>query len=126
QAFNDISSKFIIKKISLFKTKNYLDKLVPIKPKCYEMCVNSCILFYGKYNSNLECPLCGEPRYINNKERKSMPYLSLVDRLKIQFKNKERVKELLYRWEYISNNNDILGDIFDGNIYKELCQEGFF
>jgi hypothetical protein len=59
-----------------------------------------------------------------------MPYLSLIERLKIQFNNRERVKELLYRWDYTSTNsgNDskILGDIFDGNIYKELCGDGFF
>jgi hypothetical protein len=129
QAFNDISSKIIKKKISLFKAKKDLDKLVPIKPKYYEMCVNSCCLFYGKYNSSHACPICDEPRYINKKGRKYMPYLSLIDRLKIQFNNKERVKDLLYRWEYTSTNDEddeIFGDIFDGNMYKELCEEGFF
>jgi hypothetical protein len=129
QAFNDISSKIIKnKKISLFKSKRHLEKLVPIKPKYHEMCINSCCLFYGKYNSNHTCPFCNESRYINKKGRKYMPYLSLIERLKIQFNNKERVKELLYRSEYISMDNDdeIFGDIFDGNMYKELCEEGFF
>ncbi|CAJ0878897.1 1319_t:CDS:2 [Entrophospora sp. SA101] len=130
QAFNDISSKIIKKKISLFKAKKELDKLVPIKPKYYDMCINSCCLFYGKYNSDHACPICDEPRYINKKGRKHMPYLSLIERLKIQFNNKERVKDLLYRWEYTSTNSDnddeIFGDVFDGNMYKELCEEGFF
>jgi hypothetical protein len=130
QAFNDISSKIIKNKnISLFKSKKHLDKLVPIKPKYHEMCINSCCLFYGKYNSNYTCPFCDEPRYINKKGRKHMPYLSLIERLKIQFNNKERVKELLYRSEYTSMDSDddeIIGDIFDGKMYKELCEKGFF
>src|SRR5436305_705443 len=56
-----------------------------------------------------------------------MPYLSVKDRLKIQFSDENRAKELLYRYEYISNkeNND-LDDIFDRKIYKELVDENLF
>jgi hypothetical protein len=60
-----------------------------------------------------------------------MPYLSIKDRLKIQFKDKNRAKELLYRYEYITNkeqndDDDDLDDIFDGSIYKELMEENLF
>ena len=55
-----------------------------------------------------------------------MPYLSVKDRLKIQFSDENRAKELLYRYEYITNHNDDLDDIFDGNIYKELSEENLF
>ncbi len=56
-----------------------------------------------------------------------MPYLSIKERLKIQYNNKARAKELLYRSEYINNdeNNDFK-DIFDGNIYKELLERNLF
>jgi hypothetical protein len=59
-----------------------------------------------------------------------MPYLSIKDRLKIQFKDKNRAKELLYRHEYImnkeQNDDDDFDDIFDGSIYKELMEENLF
>jgi len=58
-----------------------------------------------------------------------MPYLSIKDRLQIQFDDENRAKELLYRYEYILNkkqdDND-LNDIFDGKIYKELVKENLF
>ena len=56
-----------------------------------------------------------------------MPYLSIKNRLKIQFNNVDKAKELLYRHEYIANKDDCdLDDIFDGNIYKELSEENLF
>src|SRR5437588_12376877 len=61
------------------------------------------------------------------KAKKVMPYLSIKNRLKIQFNNVDRAKELLYRHEYIDNKDDCdLDDIFDGNIYKELSEENLF
>src|SRR6266498_2379700 len=56
-----------------------------------------------------------------------MPYLSIKERLKIQYNNKVRAKELLYRSECINNdeNNDFK-DIFDGNIYKKLLERNLF
>src|SRR5436305_10039660 len=56
-----------------------------------------------------------------------MSYLSIIDRLKIQFSNENRAKELLCHYEYITNkNNNDLNDIFDKEIYKELINENFF
>ena len=129
QAFNDIALNFVRQEISLFKIKKRLDKLIPIKPRFYDMCVNSCCLFYGKFSQHQECPYCNVSRFSIQTPRKSMPYLSLIERFKVQFAFPERVQELMYRWEYVSNENKtdgILGDIFDGNIYKELCEMDFF
>lgn len=129
QAFNDIESIILKQGFSLFKIKEYLNKLIPIKPKYYDMCVNSCCLFYGKFSLDLECPYCNEPRLSNQTPRKSMPYLSLIERFKIQFAYPGRVKELMYRYEYVSDGDkidSILGDIFDGDVYKELCEMDFF
>ena len=56
-----------------------------------------------------------------------MPYLSIKDRLKIQFSNENRAKELLYHHEYItSKSNNNLDNIFDGEIYKKLVNENLF
>jgi len=58
-----------------------------------------------------------------------MPYLSIKEMLKIQYNNKVRAKELLYRYEYITNkesDDDDLDDIFDGEIYKELLERNLF
>src|SRR6266542_4359187 len=47
----------------------------------------------------------------------------------VQFNDKNRAKELLYRHKYILNkeqNDNDLDDIFDGKIYKELVEENLF
>ncbi|GET66568.1 transposase domain-containing protein [Rhizophagus irregularis DAOM 181602=DAOM 197198] len=69
------------------------------------MCVNSCCAFVG---------------VLEMKE----------SRLKLQFKNSKRSKELLYRHNYTNNIGDLvhrdIGDIFDGLIYKELLNDAYF
>src|SRR5436305_14206223 len=63
---------------------------------------------------------------MNGKTKRVMPYLSIINRLKIQFNNENRVEELFYCHEYITNkdNNDF--DIFDRKIYKELVNDSLF
>ncbi|GET66571.1 transposase domain-containing protein [Rhizophagus irregularis DAOM 181602=DAOM 197198] len=79
------------------------------------MCVNSCCA--GRY-------------YSNGKSRKNLPFVSIIERLKLQFKNSKRSKELLYRHNYTNNIGDLvhrdIGDIFDGLIYKELLNDAYF
>src|SRR5256714_5818186 len=92
------------------------------------MCENSCIYYTGQYESYQNCPKCDSIRLdMNGKAKGVMSYLSIIDRLKIQFNNENRAEELLYHHEYITNkdNND-LDDIFDGEIYKELVNDGLF
>jgi len=58
-----------------------------------------------------------------------MPYLSIKKRLEIQYNNKIRAEELLYRYRYITNKeieSEDLEDIFDGNMYKDLLEKDFF
>jgi glycosylphosphatidylinositol transamidase (GPIT) subunit GPI8 len=58
-----------------------------------------------------------------------MSYLSIKKRLKIQYNNKIRAEELLYRYRYITNKeieSEDLEDIFDGNMYKDLLEKDFF
>ena len=75
----------------------------------------SCICYTEQYESYQNCLKCDSIRLdTNGKAKRVMPYLSIIDRLKIQFNNENRAEELLYCHEYITNkdNND-LDDIFD-------------
>src|SRR6266498_817494 len=119
-AYNDIIKLFANKNISLYKVKKILEEFTRLVPTFYDIYENSCICYTDVYKSYQNCPLCNSSRYdSNNKPKKVMPYLY----------NKERAKELLYRYEYITNkeldDND-LDDIFNGDIYKELLKRNLF
>jgi len=127
-AYDDIMKIFITNNISLYKVKTYLKKITGLIPVFYDMCENSCICYTGQYGSYQSCPICDSTRLdAKGKAKKVMPYLSVKDRLKMQFSDENRAKELLYRYEYIINkDDDDLDDIFDGKIYKDLVDENLF
>lgn len=127
-AYNDIMKVFTTNDLSLYKVKKYLIKVTGLVPVFYDMCENSCICYTGQYEFYQSCPTCNSVRFdIKGKAKKVMPYLSIKNRLKIQFSNENRAKELLYRHEYITSKSDNnLDDIFDGEIYKELVNENLF
>src|SRR6266511_2689021 len=129
-AYNDIIKLFANKNISLYKIKKILEEFIGLILTFYDICENSCICYTDVYENYQNCPLCNSSRYdSNNKPKKIMPYLSIKEMLKIQYNNKVRAKELLYRYEYIINkeldNND-LDNIFDRDIYKELLEKNLF
>jgi hypothetical protein len=134
QAFNEILDIFTDGKISLHTAKTKLSDLVNINPIFIDVCINSCCAFTGLFINNTTCQFCNEARYIINKKkkksRKVMSFFSLIDRFKIQYNNPDRSMKLRYRHQYITSNNynenKYIGDIFDGNLYKELVNEGFF
>src|SRR6266496_3425418 len=129
-AYNDIIKLFANKNISLYKVKKILEEFTGLVSTFYDIYENSCICYTDVYKSYQNCPLCNSSRYdSNNKPKKVMPYLSIKEMLKIQYNNKVRAKELLYRYEYITNkelNDNDLDDIFDGDIYKELLERNLF
>jgi hypothetical protein len=100
------------------------------------MCINSCSAFTGQFSNSTLCHLCGESRYIfkNNNlrtkvSRKQFSFIPLTNRFKIQYNNPNRSKSLRYRHQYVTSNeytNNDIGDIFDGNLYKELADNGYF
>src|SRR6266542_386559 len=103
-AYNDIIKLFANKNISLYKVKKILEEFTGLVSTFYDICENSCICYTNVYESYQNCPLCNSSRYdSNNKPKKVMPYLSIKEMLKIQYNNKVRAKELLYRYEYIIN-----------------------
>src|SRR5215216_1999139 len=127
-AYNDILKILTVNNISLYKVKKYLKEIIGLIPVFYDMCENSCICYTGKYESYRICPICNSIRLdTKGKAKKVMPYLSVKDRLKLQFNDANRAKELYYRYEYITDKeDDDLNDIFDGKIYKELVNEKLF
>jgi len=127
-AYDDIMKIFTTNNISLYKVKKYLKDVIGLVPVFYDMCENSCICYTGSYELYQNCPICNSSRFdAKGKAKKVMPYLSLIDRLKVQFNDNNRSKELLYRHKYITNkNDDDLDDIFDGKIYKELVNKNLF
>ncbi len=127
-AYDNIMKIFTTNNVSLYKAKKYLKETTGLIPTFYDMCENSCICYTGQYESYQNCLTCDSTRLdTRGKAKKVMPYLSVKDRLKIQFSDENRAKELLYRYEYISNKEDNdLDDIFDGKIYKELVDENLF
>src|SRR5271170_4796932 len=131
-AYNDIIKIFTTENVSLYKVKTHLKNITGLVPIFYDMCENFCICYTEDYESDQVCPYCSSTRFdAKGKAKKVMPYLSIKDRLKIQFKDENRAKELLYRHEYITNkeqndDDDDLDDIFDGSIYKELMEENLF
>ena len=127
-AYEDIMKIFTTDNLSLYKVKKYLKSVTELEPTFYGMCENSCICYTENYESCQNCPMCDSSRLDGKgKAKKVMPYLSIKDRLKAQFSDENRAKELLYRHEYITSKSDNnLDDIFDGEIYKELVNENLF
>src|SRR5581483_7429372 len=119
-------------KITLYLAEKKLSELVDIKLNYVDMCKDSCCAFTGIYVNDLTCPYCGQERYmINNNSKKvqksqaSAIYIPLLDRFRIQYANLERAFQLRYRSQRKECSNGY-SDIFDGDLYKELVDEGFF
>jgi len=119
-------------KTTLYLAKGKLNELVDIKLNYVDMCKDSCCAFTGIYIDDITCRKCGLGRYTtsNNsnkapKPQKSAIYIPLLDRFRIQYANSERAVKLRYRSQR-EECDDGYSDIFDGNLYKELVEEGFF
>jgi hypothetical protein len=139
RAFNDILKIYGDGKSSLYLAQKKLSNFVKIKPVFVPMCVNSCCAFTGDLANNTSCPLCGEVAYIGQSStsgtstarspRKVFTFLPLLDRFKLQYNNPERSSELRYRHNYVNSDeyeNNSISDIFDGRLYKELVEDGYF
>src|SRR6266511_4895301 len=101
-AYNDIIKLFANENLSLYKVKKILEEFTGLVLTFYDMCKNSCICYIDTYENYQSCPLCKSSRYdSNNKSKKVMPYLSIKERLKIQYNNEAKAKELLYQFECI-------------------------
>ena len=102
--------------------------MVPLKPIWVDMCINSCCAFTGNFKTLNKCIYCKAERYQEKgRARAQVAYFSIQDRFKIQYQDPTRAKQLRYRSEYITREEDgAIGDVFDGSQYKYLSQKGYF
>ena len=110
----------------------------------HHMCVNSCVGFTGPYSHLESCPRCGEPRY-KQKDLEESDGLRKVPRqvfttfpvgpqLQARWKNPRTAADMLYRWEKTQEllreraatgePPGIFDDIFCGDDYLELVDDG--
>ena len=135
-AFNDILEVYSEGKSSLYRAQKKLADLVDIKPIFIPMYINSCCAFTGQFAHNILCFYYDKAAYNIDQSspnvktpRKVATFFPLLDRFKLQYNNPNRSLDLRYRHQYISSSEyeeGIIGDIFDGNLYKELTEDGYF
>jgi hypothetical protein len=111
---------------TLYLAKKKLDELVDdIKLNHVDMCKNSCCAFTGIYVNDLTCQFCHSERYNSSKKsQKTAIYIPLINRFRIQYADQERALKLRYRNQ--REYSDGFDDIFDGELYKELVEDGLF
>ena len=115
---------FHCQSISLYRAKKKIRQWVDLEEKFVDMCVNSCEAFTGKKSEATSCSICKENRYnIKRKPRKVAGYFPLIPRIRMQYKDRTRSKQLMYRANYL-NDPEKLGDIYDGELYKKIVNEG--
>ena len=80
----------------------------------------------GKYEALDRCPFpdCNEPRYDESgQSRKRFQYLPIIPRLVALFLDKASAERINYRHTYCkARNSEKVTDIFDGALYRELCE----
>ncbi|EUC56942.1 transposase family Tnp2 protein [Rhizoctonia solani AG-3 Rhs1AP] len=92
--------------------------------RSYDMCVNSCCCFLGKYAKAEECPFCHEVRYNHaGKARRTFQYTPLIPQLCALLQNREMVTNLRYR--RLAERlycPGVIQDVFDAEHYRRLRQ----
>lgn len=106
-----------------------------MKAKSYDCSINCCFCYYKSNLTYCPNPKCNELRFKVNIEskmyRKTFEYISLIERLKLQFSDPKRAKELIeYRQEleeFSRNNSDVLKDYWTAQLYNDLVNhKGLF
>ncbi|EUC60378.1 hypothetical protein RSOL_338630, partial [Rhizoctonia solani AG-3 Rhs1AP] len=93
-----------------------------LETRAYDMCVNSCCCFLGKYEEVTQCPFCKEARFKSDgKPRRLFRYTPLIPQLCGLFQDLEMSKKLGYRVlaEQQFEPEKIL-DVFDAEHYRSL------
>lgn len=120
-AFDDL--RFVLPQLNILTSKvarRYIEFLARTRPALYPCCINSCLAYLGANLDLTHCPYCKEPKLnAAGKPRKFFRYCSVIDSLKSMFSNPDLVEKMAYRHRFESKE-DIIQDIFDGKIYKQL------
>ena len=111
---------------SLYQTQRRVTALSGIKPNVVDRCCDGCCCFTGKFKDLDACPYCNQPRFSSSGvSNKIFQYLSLKPLLDAMFRDESVARLMEYRHEYTTRhrNDDSIGDVFDGSIYRELCEQ---
>ena len=128
RAYEHLRHSFIhkLKLRSLYRTQKRIAALSGVKPNMVDRCHKGCCCYTGKFASLDVCPYCKEPQFSSpGVPKKKFQYLRIKPMLDAMFRDEHVTKLMAYRHEYTSNqcDNDIIGDVFDGSIYKNLCDQ---
>jgi hypothetical protein len=102
-----------------------LQALSGFKPVRYDCCINSCCCFTGVHKECMNCPYCGEDRYLvgrngKRKARKVFNYLPLIPRLVAMQANSIKATQMRYRaFEHTHSPGEVT-DVFDSHVYRRL------
>ncbi|EIN05116.1 hypothetical protein PUNSTDRAFT_21122, partial [Punctularia strigosozonata HHB-11173 SS5] len=97
--------------------------LSALDPVLYDCCPNSCCCFVGPHSTLDACPYCKESRYdAAGRPRSQFPYLPLTPRLKAYLACPNMAKKMQYRACEHSHVPGTMTDIFDGDLYQNLCR----
>ena len=110
---------------SHFRLQSYLRNIINLRPQYFDCCVNSCMAYTGQYSDLTACSNCQEPRYVSNSQRsrKTFCFISLIDRLKLQYSNADHATILsTYRANlHLHPSADgTMRDFFDGDLYRQF------
>ena len=112
---------------SLFETQQRIAGLSGLKAEYSDCCPKICCCFTGSYEKLDRCPFpdCQEPRYDKSgKPRMQFQHLPIGPRLQAMFSNNDLAKSMDYRTTRTSGNRpDSVSDVFDGKLYRDLCEE---
>jgi Transposase family tnp2 len=114
------------RRLSLYSIKKLATKISEVETVAMHCCVRSCVAFTGPHANLTACPYCNEPRFISsNRPRRTYNIMPIIPRLRHQFRDPKRCEQLLYRARFQQDVREIQ-DIFDGDRYNELRDQGFF
>ncbi|KAG8934651.1 hypothetical protein FRC01_001387 [Tulasnella sp. 417] len=112
---------------SLKVLRREMQSLSGLSPIKYDMCLNSCMLYAGKYASLSRCMHCHHPRHRrNNKPFKQFHYLPFIPQIQALYANTTSANNMRYRHEHHNDNlfrNDgRISDVYDSALYRQLCK----
>ncbi|CAE6386878.1 unnamed protein product [Rhizoctonia solani] len=95
-----------------------------LEMRSYDMCINSCCCFLGKYAEAQSCKFCNAPRFNSaGKARRTFQYTPLIPQLRALFLNCDMLIKLRYRLLAEGQYRPgIIQDIFDAEHYRRLRQ----
>ncbi|EIN06680.1 hypothetical protein PUNSTDRAFT_29710, partial [Punctularia strigosozonata HHB-11173 SS5] len=123
-AFEKLPYAFPTQDVPSWKaTQSRAAVLSALDPVLYDCCTNSCCCFVGPHSSLDACPYCKQPRYdVAGRPRSQFPYLPLTPRLKAFMEFPATAEQMRYRAHEHSHTPGTMTDIFDGNLYQQLCR----